>query len=401
MPSNQPLPTVSDLRKAYASGLVGLQDEFADTVTGSMYDVVGSIGAICLNQQTQRDQELFSAGYLDGATGADLTDLALKRYGIARILDTFGTGSATIQRPPGPLLGGTVYTGTRVVISGGAYVSPVAYVVASDTPVLPGQQVVTVPIHASKVGTGFATSAANPPYAITVPDRLFDNTFTGNSVNCTDGTTFEQDQAFKARIRTIRQALRVGYLAPLIQTCVAAGAVNVALFPSTFGSTSITDYGLNYIYVGDQNYNGTTALAQKCLIALEASRVLGADCAVLPMTSTRLSINAQVYLYDSPGRFNQNRILSVINSTFIQYFTGNQNAFGFTLSGLAGAAQAAVPEIQKIVFTTPSSDVTVSTITNGIPHFPAALPRYTLNGNNIITTLNGPFVPFTEFSFVL
>ena len=379
MPSNQPLPTVADLRTAFKNGLVGIQDEFADTITGSMYDVVGSIGAICFSKQAQRDQDLFDTGYFDAATGGDLTDLVLKRYGIARILDTYGQGSVQLQRAPGGVAG-TLWTGTRVLVSGGAVVAPMAYVVAADTAVGAGQSLINLPVHAPRFGSGYAISAIAPPYTISISDACFDGTFRCLSIQCLPGTDFEQDQYFKARVRAQRQTNRVGYIAPIVAACIAAGATNVALFPSYFGANSISDYGLNFVYVGDQNYNGTTALANKCMLALEAVRVAGADLQVFPMARTNLSVAATLYMYDSPGKFNQNATVDIASAIMQQYFTGNANAFGFTLSGLAGAVQAAMPEVQKVVFTSPTADISVSSPADTVWHKSGTGPACTVSG---------------------
>jgi hypothetical protein len=390
MSSGQSLPTVSQLRKSFSNALVGTADEFADTITGSMYDIIGSVGAISFSKQSQRDKDLFASGYFDGAVGADLTDLVLKRFGIARILDTYGTGTAILSRPTATAGAGTIWTGTRVLVAGSGSVAPEEYVVASDTPVLSNQTQVTVPVHAPSFGSGYAVNAQNPPWALSVDDLCFDRTFSVLSINCADGTDFESDQDFKARVRSIRQGLRVGYISPIIQTCLAQGAVNIALFPSNYANSILTDTGLNYIYVGDQNYNGTSQLAQECMFALESTRVLGADCIVLPMQKTVLTITATVFLWDSPGKFNLNSLYDMISGIFQQYFSGNQNAFGFTLSGLTGAAQYALPEIQQIVFFSPQTDVTVTTSVNGFPHFPSVLPRYVLSGANVNLTFQGP-----------
>jgi hypothetical protein len=389
MSSHQPLPAIQDLRTAFGGGVIGLGDEFADTITGSFYDIIGGVGAIVFSKEAQRDQDLFKSGYFDGASGDALTTLVQTRFGINRVLDTYGTGLALISRPNTSGGAGTIWTGTRILVASSIYSNPVEYIVSSDTPVSAAWTSFYVPVRAPVTGPVYAVNTASAQYVAKLDDIVFDSTLTVLSLVCSPGTSFEKDQDYKARVRQTRVLQRNGYIAQLIATCLGQGATNVALFPSYYAGYP-NDAGLNYCYVGDSSYSGTTALSTACELALEGTRVLGPDLFVFPMTATPLSITATVYLWDSPGNFNTNLLANSISGAWVQYFTGNQNAFGFTLSGLTGAAKSAIGSIQKVVFTSPSADVAVTTTIGNKPNFPAKLPRYTLTQNSVNLTFSGP-----------
>src|SRR5579862_972708 len=111
MPSTDPIPPLADALRAFGDAVVATRDERADVRRGAVYDHFAGVGAVLLVREALHDRDVFRALYLDTADGADLTALVRRRFGIARILDTFGTGFAVLARSSVAAGEGTVWTG--------------------------------------------------------------------------------------------------------------------------------------------------------------------------------------------------------------------------------------------------------------------------------------------------
>src|SRR5580693_2526382 len=136
MPASEPLPTITDLLGVFGAGVVARTDPNADVRRGAVYDHFAGVGAILFSREAQRDRDLFRARYFDTADGADLTELVATRFGLARILDTYGTGSAVLVRDSAAMGQGTVWEGTRILMSPPAPSAAAReYAVLEDTPV--------------------------------------------------------------------------------------------------------------------------------------------------------------------------------------------------------------------------------------------------------------------------
>lgn len=390
MPSAQPLPTVADLLKAYGDAVTGQKDNRADMHRGSGYDHFAGLGAILYSRQAQRDRDLFRAVYFDTAEGDELTAQGTAKFQNPRILDTYGIGTATLMRPTAGAGGGTFWAGTRILVSSGAGVTdPKTYVVTQDTPVSAAATSATVPIRASVFGAGSAANLQTSTGGVVmrVDDVLWDTTWSVTALVCADGTSFESPAVYRARVRQNRLDNRKGYLKAIIAACVAAGAVNVVAFPSYFVAGA-TDYGTNFVYVGDAGYNATQTLINKCLVAIESARVAGADLQVLGMQPSPLTIAATVNLWDDPGLFNTTDLTLALSAALLTYFDGRANAYAYRLDAMTGALTSASQAVQNVTWTTPASDVTVTT--GSPPQFPAVISRYTAAAQNMTFTFAGP-----------
>jgi hypothetical protein len=384
MPANEPLPSIRDFLGAYRDSLRGESDPNADARTGAIYDHPNGAAAALFSRGAQRDRDLFRAVYFDTAQGSDLTNLVAQRFGVDRILDTKGTGSAVLRRTSNAGGAGTFWRGTRFSLVG-ALSTPLSFDVTADTAVGATGLIATVPIEAMQTGPGFGTQLVTS--GLRIDDPLWDNTWTIDSLVCGDGTAFEEAAAFRARVRSQRVAARKGREQSIIDACVAVGASTVVLFASYWG-LAIDDYaddpGINACYVADSGFTGTTALVNNCQVALESARVLGASLHVLPMAQSTLVPDLTVTLRDNPGRFDTGTLGRAIQGNVAAYFKGASSGFTYKRDAIAAAARVS-PDVQDVAVNVPVSDVT---LTPGV--WPATLTRYTVNSASVKVAFIAP-----------
>ncbi len=374
-----PLPTIDDLTSAFHASVRARRDKRADGRAGSAYDYIAGLSAILWSRQAQRDRDLFRATYFDDAQGDDLTGRAQQLFGIARTLDTYGTGFATLARPNTAAGKGTVWTGTRFRVSG-SLAGSVAYAALGDVPVQATDLYAIVPIRATTVGEGVAVASSSLG---SLEDPLWDASWAVRSLTCADGTRFEPAQEFRALVRSQRLAARVGYDPRILQACQDAGAAEVALFRS---DQAAADTGLNVCYVGDAGYSGSLDLVRRVTVALESVRVCGADMLVRPLTAASLTTRASISLWDQPSTFNLDQIELALRGVLLSTFAGTTAGFVYQRDALAGALARISDAIQSVTFASPASDIAI--LVNG--QFPATLTRYSLSPANIFLTFTGP-----------
>lgn len=374
-----PEPTIQDMIDAAAKAVRGMGDKNADFVRGSDYEALIGPSAIIWYREAQRDTDLFNAINFNTADGDDLTELALRRYGKVRVLDSRGTGTAVLARPASGVAE-TIWAGTRFMIPG-----PQARFYRTTRNVAVGVEDLTVrlPIEALEIGPGVAVNVGDN--GAVIADVLKDSTWRVFMMSCTDGTLFEKAEDFRARIRRERLEARVGQVKRIIQACADAGAPNVAIFRSDYAGDAY-DAGLNYVYVGDPGNNGTPELVKACTLALQKVRVAGDSLQVLPMTRGTLDVSADIYLYDSPVLFDIPRLERLHGAAILQYLNGTSGRLTYSLDGLRGAIARNTPEVQRVVLATPSADQQI--VSGPRKNFPAVLTRYV--PGNIALRYHGP-----------
>lgn len=370
----QPEPKIADFIQHFARGVHGTKDNRADIREGAIYQVPDGVSAVIWSRQAQRDTDLFRATRFGEADGDDLTRLVRQRFGIERMLDSFGTGQATLKRPGTGAGGGTVWEGTRIrLVTSDGNTDSRAYAVSQDTVISATAKSAVVPVRATEPGTGWSVSVGYP--GAYLDDPLWDSTWTVQQLSCGDGTIFEEAKAFRARVIQSRIDSRVGYRKAIIQACIAAGAQNIALFASDYAGDQF-DSGLNVCYVGDAGYQTSESLRRSCMFALEKFRVLGDALRVSPMQSSALDAELNVYLVDAPANHNQFALIGLIQDAVTQKFGGNQGSFGFSLDMISGSIFRASPAVQEVDFITPTSDEDVVFPIGDQLNFPAVLTRY-------------------------
>lgn len=372
----QPEDTVNDFLDIAARAVRGAGDKTADFVRGSDYESLSGPCAMIWSRESLRDTDLFRAIRFNDADGDDLTNMVKLRYGIDRILDTRGAGTAFLARPSAGLAG-TIWQGTRIVVRQNG--DELRYRVTADTAVSTSALSVSVPIEALDFGPGTSISTT---IGLFLDDATFD-AWTVTSLACADGTEFEPADDLRARVRASRHAKRVGHEQAIIDACVAAGAANVVAFRSDYGGDSL-DVGLNVCYVGDSGYSATPKLVRACAVALRAIRVLGDNMQVLPMARVGVNVDADVTLNDSPARFDTTRLYQIHRAELGKYIGGQRGRFSYTKSGLISAIARPTPVVQDVSFVLPTSDTTVLSGNN----FPDVLARYVLG--TVVLRYRGP-----------
>jgi|SRR5215469_16809510 len=386
MPFTKDEPTIQDFIKAFGDGVVGEKDRYADVRTGSLLNHIAGPAAIKWSQETARDTDLFRNIYFSSADDVELTNIGQTRYSIPRKLDTQGIGTAALSRTNSSAGAGIFPAGTRLtVFDVNGLLESITYEITSDVIVSASATSAVVPIHAVNYGSGVAVNASNVTSFIRLEDPVWDNTWTINSVSCVDGTNFEPADQYRARVNSTLIATRNGYVPELMQTCLNAGATNVVLYQSNFAGNN-NDFGLNICYVGDNGFNSSIDLCNACKVALESSRVLGANLAVLPMQAFALNINANVYLWDSPANFDTSLLTNVLTATLVGEFSGSKG-FTYTRDQLSGALMAASNAVEFATFTTPATDAPIMQTLGGLLNFPYILNKYVVGSVNL-TFLN-------------
>lgn len=377
MPSQKPLPTLREFVRAAGNAVRGRIDARADTRDGSTYDLFGGIAAMLWTAQVRRDQDLFRATYNDTAQGSDLTSRIAQRYGITRHLDTYGTGTVTVARATAGGGAGTFWEGSRILVAG-TLVEPRILVVTADTPVAAGALTATLPIRADRTG---ALPEIQTSTGLIFGDSVWDTSWTLSNLSCGQGTSFESAAEVMARVREARRAARPGHIDAVKQACRDAGASFVVAYPSNIAGSD-DDAGISAVYVADSAYSSSTALVNACKVALERWRVAGADTHVGGVTVSPLAVQLTATLSDNLARIDQIATASTIRKVVVGYFTRADNAGAYKRAGIAGAIQAAVPEVQVVDFALPAADASVVTGT-----FPGTLTRYSVRLEDVSVTL--------------
>lgn len=386
MPSQFAEPTLEDFLRVGRAAIPARADRYGDTREGSIYDHFIGLGAVLWSRQARRDTDLFRAIYLDGADGDALTTLLADRYGFTRRTDTAGEGTAAFTRAAATAGEGTVWAGTRILV-GSATTEPRGFVVTTDTPVAATDLDVTVPVRDEKAGS--AAFVLSTGLTATIDDPLWDATWTVDALRCAAGTRFESAADARARLRDDRRAARAGFPAAILQACRDAGAATAVAFPSDYGGSAY-DHGLNLVYVGDEGFQGSQALVNAVMVALDGWRVLGDNLQVRALARTSLPITARVYLWDSPTKFNQTDVRRALVGAIVAYFDGRSNGFAYQRDAIAGAMMRASQAVQYVEFDAPLSDAGVLETVGGLPNFPAALNKYDVSESGITLTLLPP-----------
>lgn len=388
MPSAFAEPTVAELLQAFEDGVRAQKDRYVDVREGALYEHWSGVAAILWSREARRDTDLWRAVYLDSAEGKDLTNLLQDRYDFEREEDDYGTGTALLKRTSTAAGAGTVWEGTRILVHGDAQL-PKIYVVTEDKDVGATDTTATISIRADRVGPGTAIAViAGSPLA-RVDDPIWDTAWTVDTLTCTDGASFEPAPQARARFRETRKAARAGFVDAIVTACKAVGAANALLFPSNYAGEAY-DYGLNVAYVGDENFTATDALVRAVKIELENWRVLGDNLQILPMARANLVVDADVNLWDTPGRVNQAEVRALLKGAIKGYFDGRTAGFSYDRDAMSGAMLKASPAAQFVTFNAPSSDVQLMTTIGGLPNFPATLTRYQVRDDDITLTLLPP-----------
>lgn len=370
-------PTPQELIEVAQLAIQGQGDFAADFVRGSDYESLMGPAAMIYARQALRDADMFAANKLHTARGEDLTLRVSLQYGVDRILDTRGRGTALLSRDSVAGGGGTIWAGTRIAAYGP---NPKFFRVRTNKAVSAIATTVTVDVEAIIVGVGGELHQTGD---LRLDDPTWDSNWRVASIDCADGTNYESDSALIARTRRGRRDARPGHAKLIKSICNEAGAANVEIFRSDYGNIT-PDGGLNVCYVGDLGYSSSPALVKACSLALRAGRVLGDHLQVLPMQRVDLAVAATVTLRAQPQSLNTERLERLHRLAILQYMGGSTGGFTYTISGIRGAIIRPSADTQDVTLLTPSTDGSIL-VANA---FPAALNRYIVS--DIALQYQGP-----------
>ena len=377
MPSQLDLPKISDHLRVASNALRGQQDELADVRSGSIYNTLEGVTAIGFSREAVRDRDQFRSIYFSLAEDDELTTMVQQRYGIDRILDTYGAGSASFVRPDATGGAGRIYKGTRILVPGP---QPLVYQMTADTDANGSQlEVAGVPIEATTYG---ATQVMENG-AGTVMDPLWDSSWTVSNLQCVAGTIFEDAHDFRARVAQTLLDRRKGYATAIEKALSDAGAVEAVLLPYNYDGH--IDAGLNVCYVGDASFSGSASLVRKAEIAAENARMLGADIVFLPLASGILAVSMTIALWDDPARFDVVNIRTAAKAAVSQYFDSIANCFAYKVSAIEGNIRRVSNAIQQVTLTSPTVDATLTS-----RPWPSTLTRWQVIEDAIQVDITGP-----------
>lgn len=375
MPSDEPIPTVQDFLDAYEGELAGNRDLLADTRRGSGYDVWNGVNSILWVRQANRDRDIFRAIYFDTAEDRQLEIIGEERYDIERIQSSRGIGETVVERPAAGAAG-TFLVGTRIEVVKPGASTVRSYRLTQETPYTAAELKIRLAVEALEPGPDTAIDTTQEPgLVLRFGDPIEDPDFVINEVVCAAGTDRENNDAYRARIREERAALRVGYVHSITEACVEAGAVQVALFSSDYLGTSV-DHGLNRCFVGDANFETTEELLDACRIAVDSVRVAGADMTVFGMTNEPTIVRVDVRFWESPGNFDLVQSEKDVRAAVLNYFDTRENPFYFRIDGIAARVLRAIRNTQEVTVDTFPVEPTLATLFDTVPikrHVPKPL----------------------------
>jgi hypothetical protein len=383
MPSQEDVPSTQALLNAYDGEITALHRSQADVHRGSGYDIHGGVAGVLFHRQGLRDRDGFRATYFDTAENDDADTLIVARYGTARVDATRGTGTAALERPNASGGAGTFYKGTRFSVISHSGMPPLTFQVSSDTAIGASATQARVPIETIKAGASQAVSAAVGNDGFIIEDPVWDNNWRVTTLDCGAGTARESTDAYKARAKALRQSQRKGYVEAITEACEAAGASEVALFPSDWTGA---DHGVNHCFVADAGFTTPASLLTACRIAVDSARVLGADLFVFGMTNTPLTISLTLQVWDPEKTRSSQYLTELAQAAVVDYFASRENAFYWTAAAIRGAVLRQIRgDLQDVLVSSSLSEPDRATMLDT-----AILPRYVVTSDAVFVTVVGP-----------
>lgn len=281
------VPTFRDLYRAAQAEIRLRNPELTDWSEGSVLDAIAGAASALSDEAIRHGIELFAGLFFDTAEGDALDALATDRLGATRKGETTALGLVVWSRGAA--------TGAYTIPAGTAFTGPSgATVVASaDVAMAATATDVLVPVDATIPGRAgnayeFAIEEVSPALAA-------DSTATVvNPAPIAGGAPPETDAVFRARLRDLFGALRRrGTTAALRAAALSVPGVSTAtVFEDFFAGTT-------YVYVGDPNAQGNTALADLVDAEIEGWRRAGAHVRVL--ASQREDVPLAIQIVVAPG----------------------------------------------------------------------------------------------------
>ncbi len=382
MPAAEPVPTIDQFTLAYQGGLVSVLLH-GDTHEGALHDHWAAVGAIMWRKVSEREQTEFRSNYFKYAKGPRLDAYIQDHFRKSRTQNAPGSGTALLRRATAGAGDGTVWEGTRIAVGVSAAKPMAYYAVTGNKAVGATETYVTVAVEAVDGAPAVSLRQGDRPI-LRLEDPLWDNSWTVETLECGDGTVYEDDAAFQARVATEVFEERYGFESLIVKLMKEAGADFVLLFPSDYLGED-NDAGLNRVYVADANLITTPELLRECRRALPDCAMAGASTQVLSITKTYLTFQVRIRFWAAPEGFDMSSAADNARSAIVEYFERDDNAFVWSLAGVRGAVQAAVPNTHTVEVTASAAAPTLAALFQTHP-----LPRYLTTPNRVSVVLDGP-----------
>jgi len=279
-----------------------------DLNTGSIADVFAGINALAWERQSRKLEYLLREASLDSAKDR-ISELAEIELAEGPRPERRGTGTVVFRRPTAAAGSGTIWAGTRVLLSSSGTQSVLVRVTA-DVDLPANGLAVSAPIEALEVRSAISAASGAPL------DVLFDSSLQALDASVSAGEVAEATPVFLARVAQERIADRIGYAAAIEQACLDAGADEAIAIESTYGNGEL---GLNHVVVSKGGAY-TQALIDACRIAVDSVAACGTDVAVKGMSSQPLVISAEVVVWDRT-KVDVPQATEAANRLVVEYFT--------------------------------------------------------------------------------
>lgn len=352
------VPTFDALYQAARAEVQSRRPDLTDWNEGSVLDALAGAGAILADQVVRYGIDLFSAQFLDTASGEQLDALALDRFGLTRKPAvaalgtlTFGRGAAVgvIAIPAGTTCSGKV-SGTTVTVT---TVVAAQMLAAEDTVDVTAAVTVTGPtgnLAAGVIDTIVDDLDDDPDATVSNADR-----FVG-------GMEAEPDESFRDRIRRYFQTLRRGTGEALQEAALSVGGVQYATVDEAFVHPD--DGGYVAVYVGDPDGRGNDALAEAVEAEMDAWRAAGVEVRVLPAAREEIALALTVTVAHGAD---QGSLLEAIGAGVTAYTDGLAPNETLYLSRVVAEAFAAGDaDVKDVEVTTPAADAAPSEPQNAL-----------------------------------
>lgn len=379
-------PKVLDYVTVFLDELQRKLGSKVDTNEGSRWDALaGGFGRMFV-RSNQMQVAMFDAHERERAKGPDLDAYCerrgpIRRFGAqksrgfvrwTRATSAFGATSI----PAGHKIRAP-YSGRPVVFEvlytrsvGVSELNPEAYVQA----VTPGSD--------GNVGT------ISAPGVVANIDTLDDTSLLPTFLQVAQGCAEELDDELLVRQRLYEEGRERG-----TRPAVALGALMVNGVKHVVVAARDDNHygGQGCVYVGDRDWQSTDLMVSDVYASLESWRGMQ-SIAVRKMTSSDVSIVADVDMADAITKYNIEEIRATAVRKVLEYFDNRKTPYEYSPASIGGRIERAHDDIMRVTVTSPASAVpnpfTPSQLV--ITGFPALLTRYRTSASLITLNFRSP-----------
>lgn len=339
------IPTAAELYDAYKAEVQARQSTLTDWSEGSALDALAGATAIGADQSIRIGVDAFTARQVATATGDDLDAAVTDRYptltrkaaaaSVGTLRFSRGDGVAAITVPAG--------TTARATVSG----RTVSF--TTDTVATMAADEDTVDVLATCTETGTAGNVAAGAVTVLPVALVDDSTATvTNPDRFVGGSAEESDDTYRARAQAYPQTLAKATVAALEAGArTVPGVRYVTVDESLLDSTDRV-----YVYVGDPDGRGNTALADAVTTEMVNYRAAGVRVVVL--AAAREEVSATVVVYVAAGK-SSDALAAACRAAVVAYAAGLGPNTPIYLSAIEAACIATSTDVRGATATSSDS----------------------------------------------